>query len=54
MRPGCPHLTLSSLVRHIPDWLPWFSYKPLASVGYNLGLEVMHPPIQFVKDAMVS
>ena len=54
MRPGCPHVTIFCLVRHIPDWLPWFSYKPLARVGRDLGLEVLHPPIDFVKDAMVS
>jgi len=38
----------------MPDWLPWFSYKPLARIGRDLGLEVMYPLIQFVKDAMVS
>ena len=45
---------IMSLVRHIPDWVPWFSYKPLARIGRNSGLEVLHAPIQFVKDAMVS
>jgi len=45
---------MSFLVRHIPDWLPWFSYKPLARFGRDLGLEVLNSPIQFVKDALVS
>jgi hypothetical protein len=51
---GCCQFTMSSLVRHIPEWLPWFSYKPLARFGHDLGLEVVNSPIQFVKDAMVS
>ena len=48
------HLTTISLVWHIPEWLPWFSYKPLARYGRDLGLEVLNAPIQFVRDAMVS
>jgi len=41
-------------VRHIPEWLPWFSYKPLIRVGRELGKQVLYPPIQFVKESMVS
>jgi len=52
--PSCCQFTMSFLVRHIPDWLPWFSYKPLARFGRDLGLEVLNSPIQFVKDALVS
>ncbi|KAH9970770.1 cytochrome P450 [Russula compacta] len=37
---------------HIPEWLPWFSYKPLARFGRDLGLEVLNAPIQFVRDSM--
>ncbi|KAH9970767.1 cytochrome P450 [Russula compacta] len=39
---------------HIPEWLPWFSYKPLARYGRDLGLEVLNAPIQFVRDAMLK
>ncbi|KAH9970773.1 cytochrome P450 [Russula compacta] len=39
---------------HIPEWLPWFSYKPLARVGHDLGVEVVNAPIQFVRDSMYS
>jgi hypothetical protein len=46
--------TMTSLVRHIPEWLPWFSYKPLARIGRDLGTEVLNAPIQFVRDAIVS
>jgi len=42
-----------SLVRYIPEWLPWFSYKPLARYGHDLGDEVMHAPMSFVKESMV-
>jgi len=42
------------LVRYIPEWLPWFSYKPLARSGYIIGQEVLHGPIDFVKEAIVS
>ena len=43
-----------TLVRHIPEWLPWLSYKPLARYGYNIGQEAVHGPLEFVKEAMVS
>ena len=42
------------LVRHIPEWIPWFSYKPFARFGYNLGQEVVHDPMRFVKESIVS
>ena len=42
------------LVRHIPEWMPWLSYKPLARFGYNLGQEVIHEPMRFVKESIVS
>jgi hypothetical protein len=42
------------LVRHIPEWLPWLSYKPLARYGYNVGQEVLHEPMKFVREAMVG
>ena len=41
-------------VSHIPEWLPWFSYKPLARFGHNLANEVLYPPMQFVKESIVS
>ena len=47
-------LSMYHSVRHIPEWLPWFSYKPLARVGRDLGNQVLYPPIQFVKESIVS
>ena len=55
---GCSHcrnrLTTIPLVRHIPEWLPWFSYKPLTRFGHDLGNEVLNEPIRFVTDSMVK
>jgi hypothetical protein len=42
------------LVKHIPEWLSWFSYKPLARIGYNIGQEVLQRPMEFVREAIVS
>ena len=46
-------LTTCASVRHIPEWLPWLSYKPLARIGHNLGNQVLYPPLQFVKESIV-
>ncbi|KAI9431005.1 cytochrome P450 [Lactarius psammicola] len=39
-------------LRHIPSWVPWFSYAPLARLGKELGQRTMNEPIDFVKKAM--
>jgi hypothetical protein len=41
-------------VRYIPDWLPWFSYKPIIRIGTDLGNQVLYPPVRKVKESMVS
>ena len=46
-------LTTCASVRHIPEWLLWLSYKPLARIGHNLGNQVLYPPLQFVKEGIV-
>ena len=43
----------SKLVRYIPEWLSWLSYKPLARYGYDLGQEVLHAPMEFVRETIV-
>jgi hypothetical protein len=40
-------------VRYIPEWLPRLSYKPLARYGYDIGQEVLHGPMQFVRESIV-
>ncbi|KAH9986735.1 cytochrome P450 [Russula compacta] len=52
--PGALLVNHIPLLRHIPGWLPWFSYKPLARVGHEIGNEVKYPPIQFVKESMLN
>jgi len=42
------------LLRHIPEWLPWFSYKPILRRARELGKQVKYPPIQFVKESMLN
>jgi hypothetical protein len=42
------------VVRFIPEWLPRLSYKPLVRYGYGIGLEVLHGPMEFVRENMVS
>jgi hypothetical protein len=46
-------LIATTIVRHIPECLPWFSYKPLARVCYSMGQEVKREPIRFVKESIV-
>ena len=41
-------------VRHIPEWLPWLSYKPLARYGYDIGQQVLREPMEFVRESIVS
>ena len=40
-------------VRHIPEWLPWLSYKPLARHGYDIGQQVLREPMEFVRQGIV-
>ena len=41
------------LVQYVPEWLSWFSYKSLARSGYIIGQEVLHGPMEFVREAIV-
>jgi hypothetical protein len=40
-------------VRHIPSWVPYISYEPLARVVRKLGERIRNEPIEFVKNALV-
>ena len=42
-----------TLVRYIPEWLPWLSYKPLARYGRDLGQEAVYGPMSFVRESIV-
>ncbi len=40
-------------VRHIPSWVPYLSYEPLAQKGRNISEKLKYEPIEFVKNALV-
>jgi hypothetical protein len=41
------------LVRHIPSWVPYLSYEPLAQTVRKLSRRLRNEPIDFVKSALV-
>ena len=41
-------------MQYIPESLSWLSYKPLTRYGYNIGQVVLHGPMEFVKESIVS
>jgi hypothetical protein len=41
-------------VRHIPAWVPYISFKPLAQSGRTLCQEALYEPMRFVKESIVS
>jgi hypothetical protein len=43
----------SHVVRHIPSWVPFFSYEPLARTVRKLSERIRNEPIDFVKNALV-
>ncbi|KAI0301751.1 cytochrome P450 [Multifurca ochricompacta] len=52
--PGALLVNNLPFLRHIPEWLPWFSYKPLARFAYDIGQEVINDPIDFVKRGILN
>ncbi|KAN0135790.1 Cytochrome P450 [Lactarius tabidus] len=50
--PGAALVTYLPFLRHIPSWVPWLSYEPLAQKGRELSRRIMNEPIDFVKNAM--
>jgi hypothetical protein len=42
-----------SSVRHIPSWVPWFNYEPMAQIGRKLSHKIQNDPFDFTKSAMV-
>ena len=41
-------------VRHIPSWVPFFSYKPLVKIGREMSERIRNESIDFVKNALVG
>lgn len=54
IHPGSLLINHLPLLRYIPDWLPWFSYKPLIRFGTDLGNQVLYPPVRKVKERMLN
>lgn len=50
--PGALLVNSLPFLRHVPEWLPWFSYKPLARWGHGIGLEAVREPMEFVNECM--
>ena len=40
-------------VRHIPSWVPYFSYEPLTRIGRKLSERIRNEPIDSVKNGLV-
>ena len=47
-------LITTSSVRHIPAWVPYLSYQPLAQFGRNLSRELLDGSLPFVKESIVG
>ena len=41
-------------VRHIPAWVPYISYQPIAQLGRNLTRELLDWSLPFVKESIVG
>ncbi|KAH9956415.1 cytochrome P450 [Russula dissimulans] len=52
--PGALLVNYLPFLRYIPEWVPWLSYKPLARYGYNLGKDVQHGLMAFVRESIPS
>ncbi|KAN0115759.1 cytochrome P450 [Russula decolorans] len=52
--PGALLVNILPLLRHIPEWLPWLSYKPLARYGYDIGQVVLHVPMEFARESILD
>ncbi|KAI0263950.1 hypothetical protein BC834DRAFT_283371 [Gloeopeniophorella convolvens] len=50
--PGATLVNELPLLRHIPAWLPWLSYQPLACKGREWWKEIKLAPAQFSKQVI--
>ncbi|KAF8483988.1 cytochrome P450 [Russula ochroleuca] len=51
--PGAVLVNHLPFLRHIPSWVPYLSYEPLARIGRKLSERIKNEPIDFVKNALV-
>ncbi|KAF8483980.1 cytochrome P450 [Russula ochroleuca] len=52
IRPGAALINHLPFLRHIPSWVPYLSYKPLAGMIRKLSKRVRNEPMDFVKNAL--
>ncbi|KAH9971777.1 cytochrome P450 [Russula compacta] len=52
--PGTVLVNEIPLLRHIPAWVPWLSYKPEAQAGFDAGQVVLRYPMEFVRDGLTN
>ncbi|KAF8492571.1 cytochrome P450, partial [Russula emetica] len=52
--PGALLVNVLPFLRHIPEWLPWLSYKPLARYGYDIGQVVLQVPMEFARESILD
>ncbi|KAI0289330.1 cytochrome P450 [Russula brevipes] len=52
--PGAVLVNYLPFLQYIPEWLSWISYQPLVRYGYEMGKEVLHGPIGFVRESIVG
>jgi hypothetical protein len=52
--PGALLVNELPFLRHIPAWVPYISYKPLAQIGHKLGQEMLDGSLPFVKESIAN
>jgi len=52
--PGALLVNELPFLRHIPAWVPYISYQPLAQIGRNLSRELLDGSLPFVKESIAS
>ncbi|KAI9448680.1 cytochrome P450 [Lactarius psammicola] len=50
--PGAALVNHLPFLRHLPSWVPWFKYEPLASECREMGQRMRKEPIDFVRNSM--
>ncbi|KAH9016878.1 cytochrome P450 [Lactarius hengduanensis] len=50
--PGAALVNHLPFLRHLPSWVPWFKYEPLASECRELARRMRNEPIDFVRNSM--
>ncbi|KAH9051447.1 cytochrome P450 [Lactarius vividus] len=50
--PGAALINHLPFLQHLPSWVPWFKYEPLASECRELARRTKNEPIDFVRNSM--